>query len=308
VAIKKMKRKFYSWEECMNLREVKSLRKMNHPYVVKLKEVIRENDELFFVFEFLVRLGGGSSCGASVRRPTSRTSLEDSPLQPCSLPPRRRLAPPADSLGRRLLQDCNLYQMIKDRDKYFQEQRIRSWCFQILQGLAYIHKAGYFHRDMKPGRTPRCSKALLPAVAGSAAAGQRGRSCRRAFFMRVCVCVCVCVVFGGEAVGPGTAAGAAAGDAAAADRAAGCCAGAVSRSRCRPVLGSSTQLPPPLRLPPDPAPRRRAENLLVSKEVVKIADFGLAREIRSRPPYTDYVSTRWWAALSCAEPSRAELC
>lgn len=54
VAIKKMKRKFYSWEECMNLREVKSLRKLNHPNVVKLKEVIRENDELFFVFEFLV--------------------------------------------------------------------------------------------------------------------------------------------------------------------------------------------------------------------------------------------------------------
>ena len=49
-----MKRKFYSWEECMSLREVKSLRKLNHPCIVKLKEVIRENDELFFVFEFLV--------------------------------------------------------------------------------------------------------------------------------------------------------------------------------------------------------------------------------------------------------------
>lgn len=38
----------------MSLREVKSLRKLNHPCVVKLKEVIRENDELFFVFEYLV--------------------------------------------------------------------------------------------------------------------------------------------------------------------------------------------------------------------------------------------------------------
>lgn len=27
--------------------------------------------------------------------------------------------------------------------------------------------------------------------------------------------------------------------------------------------------------------------------VIKLADFGLARELRSRPPYTDYVSTRW---------------
>uniref|UniRef100_A0A7S1SGU5 non-specific serine/threonine protein kinase n=1 Tax=Tetraselmis chuii TaxID=63592 RepID=A0A7S1SGU5_9CHLO len=137
VAIKKMKRKFYSWEECMALREVKSLRKLNHPCVVKLKEVIRENDELYFVFEFL---------------------------------------------------DCNVYQMMKDRDKLLPESRIRNWLYQIMQGLAYIHKHGYFHRDMKP------------------------------------------------------------------------------------------------------------ENLLVAKDTVKIADFGLAREIRSKPPYTDYVSTRWYRA------------
>ena len=39
----------------------------------------------------------------------------------------------------------------------------------------------------------------------------------------------------------------------------------------------------------------KPENLLCSgPEIVKIADFGLAREIRSRPPYTDYVSTRWY--------------
>ncbi|CDH60381.1 protein [Lichtheimia corymbifera JMRC:FSU:9682] len=30
--------------------------------------------------------------------------------------------------------------------------------------------------------------------------------------------------------------------------------------------------------------------------VIKLADFGLARELRSRPPYTDYVSTRWYRA------------
>lgn len=41
----------------------------------------------------------------------------------------------------------------------------------------------------------------------------------------------------------------------------------------------------------------KPENLLCSgPELVKIADFGLAREIRSRPPYTDYVSTRWYRA------------
>ena len=30
--------------------------------------------------------------------------------------------------------------------------------------------------------------------------------------------------------------------------------------------------------------------------IVKIADFGLARETKSRPPYTEYVSTRWYRA------------
>ncbi|KAL4236918.1 hypothetical protein ACF0H5_005304 [Mactra antiquata] len=138
VAIKKMKKKYYSWDECLNLREVKSLRKLNHANIVKLKEVIRENDQLFFVFEFMKE---------------------------------------------------NLYQMMKDRDKLFPESVIRNVVYQVLQGLAFMHKHGFFHRDMKP------------------------------------------------------------------------------------------------------------ENLLCSgPDCVKIADFGLAREIRSRPPYTDYVSTRWYRA------------
>ncbi|KAK1436000.1 hypothetical protein QVD17_01774 [Tagetes erecta] len=137
VAIKKMKRKYYSWEECMNLREVKSLRKMNHPNIVKLKEVIRENNILYFVFEYM---------------------------------------------------ECSLYQLMKDRVKPFSESEIRNWCFHVFQALVYMHQHGYFHRDLKP------------------------------------------------------------------------------------------------------------ENLLVSKGVIKIADFGLAREITSQPPYTDYVSTRWYRA------------
>ncbi|KAG9356008.1 hypothetical protein JZ751_000852 [Albula glossodonta] len=134
----RMKRKFYSWEECMNLREVKSLKKLSHANVVKLKEVIRENDHLYFVFEYMKE---------------------------------------------------NLYQLMKDRNKLFPESVIRNIMYQILQGLSFIHKHGFFHRDMKP------------------------------------------------------------------------------------------------------------ENLLcMGPELVKIADFGLAREIRSRPPYTDYVSTRWYRA------------
>lgn len=48
-------------------------------------------------------------------------------------------------------QDCNLYQLMKDRDRLFPEERIRAWMWAVLQGLAYIHRHGYFHRDMKPG-------------------------------------------------------------------------------------------------------------------------------------------------------------
>ncbi|XP_016319771.1 serine/threonine-protein kinase MAK-like [Sinocyclocheilus anshuiensis] len=99
VAIKRMKRKFYSWEECMNLREVKSLKKLNHANVVKLKEVIRENDHLYFVFEYMKE---------------------------------------------------NLYQLMKDREnKMFSENEIRNIMFQVLSGLAFVHKHGkiflYFH-------------------------------------------------------------------------------------------------------------------------------------------------------------------
>ncbi|XP_026499923.2 serine/threonine-protein kinase MAK [Vanessa tameamea] len=138
VAIKRMKRKYYSWDEAMNLREVKSLKKLNHANIVKLREVIRENDTLYFVFEYM---------------------------------------------------RGNLYQLIRDAERPFAEPILRNILYQVLQGLAHMHRHGFFHRDLKP------------------------------------------------------------------------------------------------------------ENLLcVGPELVKIADLGLAREVRSRPPYTDYVSTRWYRA------------
>ncbi len=40
----------------------------------------------------------------------------------------------------------------------------------------------------------------------------------------------------------------------------------------------------------------KPENVLVTKDLCKIADFGLAKEIRARPPFTEYVSTRWYRA------------
>ncbi|KAF9585143.1 hypothetical protein BGW38_003741 [Lunasporangiospora selenospora] len=40
----------------------------------------------------------------------------------------------------------------------------------------------------------------------------------------------------------------------------------------------------------------KPENLLVRGDTIKIADFGLALEVKSRPPYSTYVSTRWYRA------------
>ena len=127
---------------------------LNHPNVVKLKEVIRENNRLYFVFEYVK----------------------------------------GDLLG-----------LMRDTNDFFSESSVRTIVLQIFQALAYMHRNGFFHRDLK------------------------------------------------------------------------------------------------------------SENILCSSpDMVKIADFGLAREIRSSPPYTgesvlstsvtwncvvaDYVSTRWYRA------------
>jgi len=50
VAIKKMKQKYSNWNECIELREIKSLRKLNHSNIIKLKEVLLVAEELYMVF------------------------------------------------------------------------------------------------------------------------------------------------------------------------------------------------------------------------------------------------------------------
>ena len=45
----------------------------------------------------------------------------------------------------------------------------------------------------------------------------------------------------------------------------------------------------------------KPENILyeTSRQVLRIADFGEARSLRARPPFTDYVGTRWYRAPEC---------
>jgi protein kinase len=182
VAIKRMKSTGFHWADAIKLPEVTVLRKLNHPNIVKLKEVIREKaGDLYFVFEYL---------------------------------------------------DCNLYEAIKQRadtGKPFSELSIRNILWQILQGLAFMHRT-HFHRDIKPENCLVRNSATVGSVAAAASAGLRRQ------------------------VTPGLS---------------------------EPIMFS---------------PGAQVFQASSGDFTVKLADFGLAKEIRSRPPYTDYVSTRWYRA------------
>lgn len=51
-----------------------------------------------------------------------------------------------------------------------------------------------------------------------------------------------------------------------------------------------------------------AENILVTRDVVKLADFGLARETRGGGAFTEYVSTRWYRAPEVWHHSAHRFC
>jgi serine/threonine protein kinase len=40
---------------------------------------------------------------------------------------------------------------VKKKEKLFSKPKI--WNFQMLQALAYMHRHGYLHQDLKPGRS-----------------------------------------------------------------------------------------------------------------------------------------------------------
>ncbi len=44
----------------------------------------------------------------------------------------------------------NLYEFMSKQTREIPEIKIRNIIYQILQGLAFMHKQNFFHRDMKP--------------------------------------------------------------------------------------------------------------------------------------------------------------
>lgn len=48
------------------------------------------------------------------------------------------------------LMTCNLYEMIKGRKQYLPEAKVKSYIYQVLRALDFMHRNGIFHRDIKP--------------------------------------------------------------------------------------------------------------------------------------------------------------
>lgn len=44
------------------------------------------------------------------------------------------------------LMDCSMYDFIKDRKRKLAETKVKSYIFQLIQAIAFLHKSGIFHR------------------------------------------------------------------------------------------------------------------------------------------------------------------
>lgn len=111
VAVKCLKKKFYSWKDCIALRELESLKSIaSHDNIVGIKELIREESSLlFFVFEYM-----------------PDGNLYDI-MRKCALDRSRGI--PNNTLTK---------------------SSITSIVSQVLKGLDHIHSHGFIHRDLKP--------------------------------------------------------------------------------------------------------------------------------------------------------------
>lgn len=47
------------------------------------------------------------------------------------------------------LMDMNIYELIRGRRQYLQEQRIKNYMYQLLKSMDHMHRNGIFHRDIK---------------------------------------------------------------------------------------------------------------------------------------------------------------
>lgn len=53
VAVKKLKKTYSSWDECSEIAEIVILRRLHHNNLIQLREVIRENEDLYLIFDYM---------------------------------------------------------------------------------------------------------------------------------------------------------------------------------------------------------------------------------------------------------------
>lgn len=166
VAIKTMKRKYSSWEECINLREIKSLRKLSHPNIIKLREVVCLFDKQAFFFLEITAIYPLTS------ERTAPRLLEVNWILFSSLKRERQAFIRAEFFffgggGRGKFQvirengslhlvfehmDCNLYQRIKDRTSFLPEAKVRNIIYQVLlvRWFTYQRKREDKRKSVRP--------------------------------------------------------------------------------------------------------------------------------------------------------------
>jgi serine/threonine protein kinase len=53
VAIKQMKTQYKDWKDCMVQKEILILKTLKHPNIIKLKEVIKDKENLYLIYEYM---------------------------------------------------------------------------------------------------------------------------------------------------------------------------------------------------------------------------------------------------------------
>eukprot|EP01048_Picozoa_sp_COSAG05_P004130 COSAG05_NODE_212_length_13942_cov_18.039659_4_plen_226_part_00 len=67
------------------------------------------------------------------------------------------------------LMQQNIYELIRGRRHYLNENRVKSYMYQLIKAVDHMHRNGIFHRDIKPVReAPSASLPRAAAVANSA--------------------------------------------------------------------------------------------------------------------------------------------
>ena len=179
VAVKVIKKSFATWEECLKLRELKSLKKLRHPNIVRLLEVIRDKrrGQLWFVFEFmesdLYKVMTGRRKALQLRRRHGYAPKG-------AAPPLRPNATFAEKMAARAKQRQQSAQRAQQaggggggaggggdgHEMLFHEDEIRVFVAQLLAGLAHMHRpfsrfaAAFFLLLLSPPNCAACACAF----------------------------------------------------------------------------------------------------------------------------------------------------